>query len=90
MTKVEKKELKEVFIELENLMTTINPNLKQFSDSVTTGAVNLDTLTITDVKTIIDLIRLQTKYLLLDVEASRREINSLSKILDKATGGDND
>jgi len=78
MTKDEKKEFKEIWLEIENVITTIDPHfhpVSQFKRPDKVGAGEL--------KLLLQFLRIQIKLLLHDNESMRREQDSLRIMIEK-------
>ncbi len=80
MTAEEKQQAKEIWAELENVVTSMDPNLNLKNYNL--GLSNREGLP--GIKDVIDLLRIQTKLLLHDVESTRREKQTLLKIIVEA------
>ena len=82
MTRIEKRQLAELVLELENLLTILNPEV-QFNALSATSLDQIDYSTI-DIKTVHELakiIRLNVRYARFDLEACRRELAGLLQII---------
>jgi len=78
MTKKERRQIAELWADLENIVTILDPglDLREYFELSDDGPVTFD-----DVKELVDLIRIQIKYLKLDLEACNREKSSLLRMI---------
>jgi len=78
MTKNERKEFRDSWLEVENIITLIEPGFvpeKQFKSPETSGPK--------EIKLLLQFLRLVVKDLLLDKEATGRENETLAGLVDK-------
>ncbi|MHA1883071.1 MAG: hypothetical protein ACTSUO_08505 [Candidatus Thorarchaeota archaeon] len=83
MTRAERKQVKQVWAELENIITVIDPqmNLRQYLKPE-----ELDREDLNGIDTLISIIRVYVKYLKLEIESLKREETFLMMMLN---GGGN-
>ena len=81
MTKLEKEEFRDAWLEAENVITLIEPNFvpeKQFKRPEQSGPK--------EIKLLLQFLRVLVKVLLHDRESTQRENMSLSKLIDQYAG----
>lgn len=83
MTAKEKKQVKEIWAELENVISVMDPrfDLKNYNLSL------LDRKRLDGLKDLITILRVQTKSLKHDIESTYREKDILMKIIMESSNG---
>lgn len=81
MTKAEKKQVSEIWAEVENIVTIADPN---FTTKLYCVAGKFNKESLDHIKELLDLLRIQIKYMQLNAEALEREKGILVKMIDNS------